>query len=95
MNPFEQPMDPGNANVILAVQLFNSHKTKPLKIISGEFKELNGTFIKPGEEVIENLNIPAGFREYIKEDKILGQNILYVGLVNKDQPKPMIHNPTL
>jgi len=98
MNPYGPmggPVDPGDANVIMATQLFNAHTTKPLTIISGEFEALNGKVLKPGSELVVNLNIPSGFREYINETNFAGKNYLYVGLRDKDQAEPMVHFPTL
>lgn len=97
MNPFDsmEPLDPGNADIILGAQLFNSHKRKPLTIISGEFKELNGKVIQPRTELNINLNIPAGYREYINETFFKGKYYIYVGLCDKDQAEPFVYKPTL
>ncbi len=71
-----------------------SHK-KPLTIISGEYAELNGKILGPGERVYLNLVIPKGYREFIKEDVIMERNIIYVGLQDAQAAEPLFYVPTL
>ena len=95
-NPFGPgPIDPGNADILLTANLFNAHMNKPLTIISGEYKELNGKVLGPQSEMMVNLNIPAGFREYINETEFQGKHYLYVGLRDKDQAEPFVYKPTI
>jgi len=98
INPFgnmDGPVDPGDLNMIMGAHLFNSNQTQTLTIISGEFVELNGVVLQPKTEMMVNLSIPAGYREYINQATFKGKNYLYVGLRDKDQAAPIVYEPNL
>ena len=73
----------------------NPSKTRTLIIMSGEFEDLNGRLLNPGEQMDVNLWIPEGFREYIKEERILGNDVLYVGLRDRAAADPFLHSPKM
>ena len=75
--------------------IVNSSHEKSLTIISGEFNELNGKIIAPGQKINLNLLIPVGYREYLNEDSILGRHIIYVGLRDKDAAEPLFYRPSV
>lgn len=89
MNP--EYMQPGNSDSIIAASLFNSSLKKPLIIMSGEYEDLNGKVLQPQTELLVNLTIPKGYREYINETNFQGKTYLYVGLRDKDQADPFIY----
>lgn len=73
----------------------NPSRSRSLKLMSGEFEHLNGKVLSPGQQMNITLIIPDGFREYLKEERILGQDILYVGLRDKDAAEPFFHAPNI
>ena len=88
MNPFF----PGNGegSVIMTAMLVNPQR-KPLTIMSGEFKDLNGKVLAPGREMEIRIEIPEGFREFMYQQNIMGRDVLYVGLRAADAAEPFVH----
>lgn len=64
---------------------------QPIHIISGEFNELNKRILYPRERLQLNLKIPAGQREFIKEDNICGKQVIYIGTVSSEAIDPFIY----
>lgn len=85
---FDQPLG-------IQTILGNPSRRKNLTIISGEFEHLNKKVIKPGQRMKVDLLIPKGYREFIKVEKIGGNDYIYVGLVDKDAAEPIIHTPNI
>lgn len=81
--------------MMMMTEIFNSHKTKPLTIMSGEFEHLNKKVLMPGKGMKVTLEIPKGFREFLHEDRIMGKNVLYVGLRDEAAAEPFFHRPSL
>lgn len=93
--PFDPTQGPGDVDMVLGAELVNPHRSKTVKVISGEFEHLNGKQISPGQALRVNLLVPAGYREFINPTEFKGQHYIYVGLVDKDTVEPLIHKPKL
>lgn len=87
MNPF---FPGGNGPVIMTVMLVNPER-KPLTIMSGEFKDLNGKIVAPGRELQVSLEIPEGYREFMYQQRIKGKDVLYVGLRLAEAADPLVY----
>lgn len=95
MNP-DPRFDPNYKGPIqMHAVIGNPSQTRALTIMSGEFEHLNGKVLSPGQQMNISLLIPEGFREYLKEERILGKDILYVGLRDKDAADPLFHTPNI
>lgn len=93
MNP-DPRFDPNYKGPIqMSAVIGNPKGAPPLTIISGEFADLNGRVLQAGERINVNLLIPYGFREFMKEDHILGKDVIYVGLRSAEAADPFFYNP--
>jgi hypothetical protein len=98
MNPNQynsNPLEPGDVDMIISTELHNPYKSKALQIISGEYEDLNGKFIQPGEVFPFTIVVPAGYREFINPTYFKNTPYIYVGLRDKDAAEPMIHSPKM
>lgn len=86
---------PGETDMIIKTRIQNPYYNKPLTIISGEFKDLNGKIMSPGGNLEVSFMVPAGYREYIKPTSFKGKSFLYIGLRDKEAAEPLIYKPTL
>lgn len=89
MNEFSMP--PEGSEYITTLLLENP-TPNPIHIMSGENKELNKKILYPRQRMQVNIRIPAGKREFIKEQNICGKQVLYVGTVDADFVDPFVFN---
>lgn len=95
MNP-DPRFDPNYKGPIqMHAVIGNPSRTRALTIMSGEFEYLNGKVLSPGQQMNISLLIPEGFREYLKEERILGKDILYIGLRDEAAAEPFFHSPNI
>lgn len=83
-----------NKDAIVSTYIKNTNKNKTINIISGEYKDLNGKKIFPGESLNITLRIPSGYREFINNPIIMNNNLyMYVGYIDEDARDPLIYQP--
>lgn len=86
---------PGDIDIIMDTKIQNVHPGKSLTIISGEFEGLNNLVLKPQEQILVSILVPAGFREYMKSTSFKEKEYIYIGLRDKDAADPLIHKPAI
>lgn len=88
-------MTPGSNVAKTAIQ--NAY-SKPISIMSSEFKHLNGTVLAPGQTIQFQLTIPDGYGPFIKEFEGPGpeyKTYIMVSLVSEEFFEGFSHEPTL
>lgn len=88
MNEFRMP--PEGYDYVARAYLENP-TNKPIYIISDEYKHLNKKILQPREKLSVMLEIPAGFREFIKSDIMCGKQIVFVGRILAEAAEPLIY----
>ena len=91
MNEFSVP--PEGQDYITRAFLENP-TNQPIHLISGEYKQLNKKILYPREKLQLILEIPAGYREFIKPDGICGKQVVYVGTRLEEAADPLIYTTT-
>ncbi len=87
--------DPGEVDMVIGARIQNPYIDKCLTIISGEFENLNGKIIGPGQPIEINFVVPAGYREYIKPTSFNGKAYVYIGLRDGQAADPIVHKPSI
>ncbi len=69
---------------IITLEISNPHKT-PMKIVSAEIPTINNKKLAPRSSMVINIQVPPGYRDYIKPFKGLkGMPCLMVGWVEQE-----------
>lgn len=88
MNEFGLP--PEDKDYIIRAYLENP-TNKPIQIISDEYKELNKRVLQPRQKLPISLEIPAGYREFIRPDVVCGQQVVFVGRILAEAAEPLVY----